>query len=172
MLVQAVSGESFASFMRKHIFELVRLNQTRYLRTSVPQGSDASRGYEVDKGRFVVLPPFTMSWAAGAGAVASDVRDLIAWDNAFFGGRIINTTLVQIATTPSRVENDYAFGWAVDHVKGQRMVWHNGGLPGVHAMNAVFPQSGWQIVVLTNIYTANPEGIAKEFIGILSPRTR
>lgn len=52
------------------------------------------------------------------------------------------------------------------------MVWHNGGLPGVYAMNAVFPQSGWQIVVLTNAYTANAEGIAKELIGILSPRNR
>lgn len=80
MLVQAVSGESYADFLQTRIFVPLGLHEMQYLRTSVPKGPDASHGYKVVKGRFVLLPPFTMSWAAGAGALASDVHDLIAWD--------------------------------------------------------------------------------------------
>lgn len=164
MIVAAVSGESYPSFLREHIIGPLHLQRTSYLRTSIADGSNVSDGYEIVKGHFVASPRFTMSWAASAGALASDTSDLIAWDNAFFGGRVVPPASVRAMTTPPSLKesSDYGFGWVVDRVSGEPMIWHNGALPGAHAMNAVFPRSGLTIVILTNILTARPEEIAED----------
>lgn len=171
MLVHKVSGEPYGTFLTKHILEPLKLDRMQYLRTSIPAGPDSARGYKIVKGHFVALPRFTMSWALSAGALASDVGDLIRWDGAFFGGHVVQPALVRTMTTvpplPKASERDYAFGWVVQNVDDHPMIWHNGGLPGAHAMNAYFPQTGWSIVVLTNLYDADPEDIAKALFAIV-----
>jgi D-alanyl-D-alanine carboxypeptidase len=172
MIVARVSGQSYETYLKAQILDPQRLNHTQYLKTSVAEGNDASHGYKVVHGRAVELPVFTMSWAGAAGALASDAPDLIAWDDAFFHGSVVSRRSVETMTTPSAQAKDYAMGWAVDRVDGARMIWHNGGLPGAHAMNAVFPQSGYEIVVLTNLFSATPEDIAKQIFGALNGRSQ
>lgn len=159
MVVEAVSREPFESFLERHILSQLVMHHTSYLDTSVPQGLDVARGYGVKNGRVSILPPFTMSWAGSAGALASNLGDLVKWDDAFFHGRVIKPTAVAEMTRP--VKRDYGYAWAIDRIDGESMVWHNGGLPGAHAMNAYFPASDMEIVVLTNIFTSDPEGIAR-----------
>jgi hypothetical protein len=65
-------------------------------------------------------------------------------------------------------ERDAGYGWVIDRLRGERMVWHNGALPGAHAMNAFFPRSNMEIVVLTNVVSAKPEEIAKEVRAIVA----
>jgi CubicO group peptidase (beta-lactamase class C family) len=173
LIAARASGMPYAQFLQRTIFTPQHLTQIQYLRTSVPAGQDVTRGYNYTKGRFVVLPPFSMDWANAAGALASDVDGLIRWDNAFFSGAVIPQSAVRVATTPpagivmlaskNRVNNiglGYAFGWVQARAEGRRMIWHNGGLPGARTMNATFPRDGLEIVVLTNMTDARPEDIA------------
>jgi D-alanyl-D-alanine carboxypeptidase len=168
MVVQAVSRETFQSFLERHILSQLAMHHASYLDTSVPQGLDVARGYGIKNGRVSLLPPFTMSWAGAAGALASDAGDLVKWDDAFFHGRVLEPASVVEMTRP--VKRDYGYGWAIDRVDGQRMVWHNGGLPGAHAMNAYFPDSDMEVVVLTNIFTSDPEGIARRVYAVATKR--
>ncbi len=169
MIVGAVSGESYPAFIAQRIFRPLGLIHTQYLLTSVPVGSDVANGYKLKNGRLVQLPRFTMSWARGAGALASTVGDLAAWDAAFFSGKIVRSDLVHTAVTPPHVrgEADYAFGWVVERISGHRMIWHNGGIPGAHAMNAVFPDDDLEIVVLDNRLETDPEDIARQIFKAL-----
>jgi len=167
MIVQAASGESYEDFLNAHIFGPFDMRQTQYLSTSIPQGNDVSHGYEVKAGRLRPLRTFTMSWAGAAGALASSTDNLVKWDGAFFAGRVVSSHAVKVMTTP--VKSDYGYGWVISTVRGDSMIWHNGGLPGAHAMNAYFPKSNLEIVILTNLFDANPEGLAKEIYAEVEP---
>jgi CubicO group peptidase (beta-lactamase class C family) len=180
MLVARVSGMPYSRFLQREIFTPQHLTSTQYLRGSVPAGNDVSRGYNYTKGKFVLLPSFSMEWGNAAGAIASDVSDLIRWDNAYFSGQIIPLQAVRIATTPpphvvmlpskNRKNNlgiGYAFGWVQARAEGRQMIWHNGGLPGARAMNATFPRDALEIIVLTNATTASPEETALKIARVI-----
>jgi CubicO group peptidase (beta-lactamase class C family) len=150
------------------------------LPTNVPAGPDVTRGYNYAKGRFTVIPRFSMDWGNAAGAIASNAADLIRWDHAYFSGNVIPLDDVRIATTPpprivmtpskSRINNlglGYAFGWVQARAEGRQMIWHNGGLPGARAMNATFPRDGLEIIVLTNATDASPEDIALKIARVI-----
>ncbi len=173
MIVSRVSGMPFGRFLQREIFTPQGLDVTQYLRTTVPAGRNVTRGYDYGKKGFTLIPQFSMDWGNAAGAIASNVEDLIRWDNAFFSGAIIPPADVRIATTPpagitmlrskdpaNNLGIGYAFGWVRARAEGRPLIWHNGGLPGARAMNAVFPRSGLEIVVLTNATVADPESVA------------
>jgi D-alanyl-D-alanine carboxypeptidase len=180
MLVARISAMLYSRFLQREIFTPQHLTSTQYLRMSVPSGTDVSRGYDYKKGRFVLLPSFSMDWGNAAGAIASNVSDLIHWDNAYFSGQIIPLQAVRIATTPpphiamlrskNRTNNlglGYAFGWVQARAEGRQMVWHNGGLPGARAMNATFPRDDLEIIVLTNATDASPEDTALKIARVI-----
>ncbi len=173
MLIARVSGMSYPQFVEQHIFDPLDLTSMQYLRTSIPAGDDAANGYNYQKGRFLVIPRESMDWANAAGALASTVTDLIHWDGAYFGNRILPARLVRVATTPpahipmvtskdqkNNLGVGYAFGWARGYFDSRPVIWHNGGLPGARAMNLVYPRDGLEIEVLTNVTDASPEVIA------------
>ena len=174
MLVAKVSGESYEQFLTQEILKPQGLSEMQYLTWSIPVGPDVTRGYNYLKGSYVLVPRYDMTWGGSAGALASTASDLVQWDGAFFGGKVLSQNSVEIATTPphgismglpsgntqSEIATGYGFGWVVGQDEGRRIVWHNGGLIGARAMNATFPDDGLEIVILTNATTADPEAIA------------
>lgn len=173
LIVAQVSGMPYARFLQTNIFDRVGMSSSQYLRWSVPNGSDSTRGYNWSKQGFSLLPNFSMDWGNSAGAIASNAGDLIRWDDAYFSGKVISSASVSVSTQPpphivmqpskSRANNlgiGYAFGWVQARAEGRQLIWHNGGLPGARAMNAVFPRDGLEIVVLTNATQADPEDVA------------
>ena len=181
MLIEKVSGEPYRTFLSQNIFEAQNLTSMQYLTWSIPTGSDVTRGYNYAKGSYTLVPRYDMSWGGAAGAIASNAADLVKWDGAFFDGKVISQSNVEIATTPPRgitlglpagntqstIGEGYGFGWVAGHDEGRRIVWHNGGLIGARAMNAVFPDDGLEIVILTNMTTADPEAISLRIARLL-----
>ncbi len=181
MLVAKVSGEPYEAFLTQNIFRAQDLTAMQYLTWSIPAGNDVTRGYNYAKGTYTLVPRYDMSWGGAAGALASTASDLVKWDGAFFGGKVLSQNSVEIATTPprgitlglhagstqSQIAEGYGFGWVTGHDEGRRIVWHNGGLIGARAMNAVFPDDGLEIVILTNATTADPEAIALRIARLL-----
>ena len=181
MLVAKVSGEPYPQFLEQTIFQAQNLASMQYLTWSIPAGSDVTRGYNYAKGTYALVPRYDMTWGGAAGAIASNASDLVKWDGAFFGGNVVSQSSVEIATTPPRgitmglpagntqseIAEGYGFGWVLGHDEGRRIIWHNGGLIGARAMNAVFPDDGLEIVILTNATTADPEAIALRIARIL-----
>lgn len=165
MVIEAVSGETYERFLRKHILVPLGLERTEYIHTSIPLGSDVARGYTISKNGREVLPRFSLAWTGSAGALASDVVDLVKWDAAFFHGRVVPPAIVRTMTTP--VKSDYGYGWHTYQFAGTRVPWHNGGSPGLHAMNVYYPPADMEVVVLTNLMQSNPEGTAAQIIGVV-----
>lgn len=180
MLVEKIANEPYAQFLQQRIFSPLRLTSTQVMRATPPIGSDVADGYTYAGGRYVPVGPQSMSWANAAGAIASDASDLIAFDGALFGGTLVSPATLHAMLTPpanrpmvpkgsamSALARGYGFAWVLGGDEGRTIEWHNGGLIGGRAMNAVWPADGLEIVVLTNVTTANPENVALEIARVL-----
>ncbi len=178
LLIARVSGQSYWSFLEDDVLHS-RLPNTTYLTMSLPPGNDSSQGYTYAKGTYALVKPYDMSWANSAGALASTVSDVVAWDGLYFGGGIIDAATLRTALTAPRnrpmivsknernnIAQTYASGWVHGQDEGRKLLWHNGGTIGYRAMNLVYPD-GLEVVVLTNATTANPENIALQIARML-----
>jgi CubicO group peptidase (beta-lactamase class C family) len=103
--------------------------------------------------------------AYAAGTLNSNVLDLIAWDAAYFGGKVVSAASVREMTTAPEIAGragDYGFGWILGTVYGRRELWHNGGIPGFSARNAYFPEDRISIAVLANSMEFDAGPIVRE----------
>jgi D-alanyl-D-alanine carboxypeptidase len=171
MLIATVSGRPYDQALRAAILDPQALLATEYLRRLTPPGTDVAHGYGYGyaKQGFVTVPDMPMAWGNAAGALASNVADLIRWDGAFFGGKVVDTAAVRTMTTAPKLAapvskepllRGYAFGWVIGTGNGRRIVWHNGGVIGGRAMNATFPATGLEVIVMMNVTAASPEKVA------------
>lgn len=181
MLVAKESGEPYEKFVSDNILKPQGLDSMQFPIWSIPPGDDVSRGYTYGKGTNALVPRYDMSWAGAAGALASNAPDLVKWDGAFFGGKVITPASVRIATTPpngitmglppksieGQIGQGYAFGWVVGHDEGRKLIWHNGGVIGARTVNMTFPGDGLDVVVFTNATTGEPETIALRIARLL-----
>lgn len=180
MLLEKITGEPYAQFLQQRIFSPLHMTSTQVMRSTPPVGTDVADGYTYAAGRYAPVAPQSMSWANAAGAIASDAHDLIAFDGALFGGDVVSPASLHAMLTPpanrpmvpkgsamSALARGYGFAWVLGADESRQIEWHNGGLIGGRAMNAVWPADGLEIVVLTNVTTANPENVALEIARIL-----
>ncbi len=166
-VVERASGLAFSDYLRRGIVEPLHLSSLSYGRPE--SGSDVAVGYT----RAFPAPVWSAAFSRGAGALWGSVADLLLLDEAFFGGRFLSTETVRTMTSkqPLRdgVLSEYAFGWFVSELGGHKQLWHNGGVPGFSARNAVFPDDRLAVVVLGNSSTFDEEPIVRGVLGLIDP---
>jgi len=142
-VIEAVSSQSYASYLASNIFQPLGLSSTSYLQ---PDGAALGVGIVPDPSLFF-----------SAGALWSNVQDLATWDAALLSGKVIPLPLFDVMVTPSRVPNypqggptDYAMGWVQDTEVGHPFIWHNGETYSYTSINGMFLDDGFSVAVLTN----------------------
>jgi hypothetical protein len=103
-----------------------------------------------------------MSWAGGAGALYSTVGDLFRWNEALFGGRVLNAESFKAATTPVELPKNvdgmkYGYGLLLYEVKRLPAIGHGGGLNGWSSDLIRLPAQNTTVVVLANALPGPPE---------------
>jgi uncharacterized protein YneR len=84
-----------------------------------------------------------------AGALYSTTEDLLRWEQALFGGKILSASSLQKMTKPFK--EDYACGLQVETVKGRKVISHGGAIEGFNTFLAYYPDSKITVVVLANL---------------------
>lgn len=171
-IVARVSGVPYEQYIREHIFKPAGMSNSAFVRDE-PSLPAMATGYEIGKGPPRVAPAIQDGWAGGAGAIVSTALDLAKWDAAFFGGKIVSPQDVTLATTsatlPDGESTRYGFGWGIDTLDSQPMIWHNGGSLGFVSQNDYFPVQREAIVVLTNDNGPSAAAIAERVFETLNP---
>ncbi len=171
-VVERASGMPFDAYLRAHVLAPAGMTRTATI-ADEPKLTDLAVGYDGPAGQPHPTRPFADGWAGAAGNLVADVDDVVKWDDAFFGGRIVAPADVALATTPVTLADGsstgYGFGWVVDTFDGRKRLWHNGGTVGQGAANMVFPAENLRIVVLLNTAAVPPEAIAGRVFEALHP---
>lgn len=174
-VIEQVSGQSYSDFLQQHIFTPVGMTGTRYNADHLQAGDKAAVGHaKYDFSQLRTVAPLTWSNNAGAGGLYSSVHDMARWMNVQLGhGVLENGTPLftpktqqamwqvitpQVVADPAVPElaaakpnfAGYGEGWSLSDFRGQKLVWHTGGWPGMVSRVTLVPEQKLGIVVLTN----------------------
>lgn len=162
MVIEKVSGESYAAYLATHVFPKAGLVNTRYCDETALLPHRA-HGYELTKTRLVNASPIDMSTPFSAGALCSTVSDLLRWSMALDAMKVVSaTSFAQMTSPPTLADgtpSDYGFGLVIDRLEGHRTIAHNGGINGFVSELHDYPDDRVIIVVLTNTVSAAASSI-------------
>jgi CubicO group peptidase (beta-lactamase class C family) len=171
LVVEAVSGEPFALFLKKNIFEPLGMNHTVAYQNGISTVDNRAFGHSRTDTGFVQTDQSVTSAVLGDGGIYSSVEDLFKWDQDLSGNRLISGALRQQSFTPA-VLNDgsktkYGFGWYAEPYKGHESIYHTGSTRGFR--NAIFrlPDRQLTIIILTNRNEGEPVDIAKKIADLM-----
>ncbi|HEY1773221.1 MAG TPA: serine hydrolase domain-containing protein [Gammaproteobacteria bacterium] len=156
LVIQHVSGQSYYDYVQQHIFAPAGMVDTGNWPadadipnravgyTYMGQPSGAPRKSNV----------FMLQRGGSAGGGYSTVEDLLRFAEALEGGKLLDAQYTrlalsgQVATTRPAVK--YGFGMEEQMANGVRIVGHGGGGPGIQGILDIYPDSGYEVAILSN----------------------
>ncbi|OJU17725.1 MULTISPECIES: serine hydrolase domain-containing protein [unclassified Sphingomonas] len=118
-------------------------------------------------GKFANAPFISMTVPGGAGAMRSSATDLVRWNAALFGGKVLSPASFQAMIAPGRLKDgeksgaaiakasgkprgDYGMGLFIDDLGGHPKISHGGGINGFNSSLSEFPRDHISVAVLAN----------------------
>ncbi len=152
VIIGKVTGTPYPALVESVLFSPLGLGSSSYCHNSrlIPK---RAQGYLVDQGVVVNDHPISMNIPGGAGALCSTVLDLLAWQRALDGGRVLGPeqlTAMRTGHVKSGASGQYGYGVGVGALQGHAQVAHSGGINGFSAWLASYPDDRLTVVVLTN----------------------
>ena len=123
-----------------------------------------AHGYQIRDGALVNIRYDDHS-AYAAGGLRSTVDDLSKWHEAYIGGRLIPSDLLEAALHV--YAGPYGYGWQVIELFDRPMHNHTGGIGGFSSHLAYYPDDDVLIIVLSNVEDENTKGTACDLAAIL-----
>lgn len=165
-IVEKVAGESYESFVRKNVFDPLKMTNTGYDHHETILKNRAT-GYSLGKGLKVNSLPIDMTIPHGAGALYSTVEDLFLWNEALFSDKLLSAKSREAMMTP--VKNGYGYGIGMNEQLKRKTVSHSGGINGFSTILVRFPEEKITIVVLRNADygSPNPGKVALDLAAIV-----
>ncbi|HJU67645.1 MAG TPA: serine hydrolase [Gemmatimonadaceae bacterium] len=152
IIVQRVSGRSFADFTRTEIFEPLGMTRTSWRDDYTRVVKGRATAYSPTRTGFRLNMPFEN--VHGNGGLLTTVEDLLRWSANFDHGRVGGPALLREQVRAARLTNgrdiEYAAGLTVARYRGVAEVSHSGSTAGYRAFLTRYPEHGLAVAVLCN----------------------
>jgi D-alanyl-D-alanine carboxypeptidase len=159
MIIERASGKPYATVLEDEFYKPLGLSQTYYC-SQKPIIKHRAQGYDRAGRQLVNTEYLSMTQPFSAGALCSTVGDLVAWQRALVGGRVVRPGSYTAMTTPEPLIDGkpltYGYGLGVSTLAKHRKVSHGGGINGFITDLAYFPDDTLHVVVLANTSPSNP----------------
>lgn len=159
-IIEKLTGQSYAANLEQYIFQPLGMTNTYY---ALPPAGSSATGYTNNGAGLVPAIVWDRSAAFAAGALSTNVYDLVAWDNALINGKVVSPASFNAMTTSNGFTipggGSYGFGLGLWTFNNRPIIWHNGQIGGFTAETAVILNSGFAVVVLTNDQDADPDAV-------------
>lgn len=162
-IVEKVSGQSYAAFLADNIFKPLGMADTGYDTHAAVLPHRAS-GYAPSAAGPVNADYIDMSIPQGAGGLYSTTRDLLKWETALFGGRLLKPESLRAMITPYK--NNYALGVAVLTPDGSTLITHSGGIEGFNSWLGYDPDRKLAVIVLANLNGGAADRIGRSLMTV------
>ena len=165
-IIETVSGQSYADYVREHIFQPLGMEHSHYGGPQLIPGR--VQGYAEGPDGVVNAPYLSMTQPHAAGSLLSTVDDLARWNAALFGGEVISAeSLARMTTEFTLADGEgtgYGYGLAIGTFRGEPSIAHGGGIHGFATDGMCLPESRVYVAVLSNNpnNTVSPTFLATE----------
>lgn len=154
MIVEKITGQSFATFLKHHIFDPLSMTGTVAFENGISAVAHRAYGYAYENGRFILRDQSLTSAVLGDGGIYSSIEDLYKWDQALYTDRLVDPQTLAMAFTPAVLADgtqlDYGFGWRIDKYRGFARMHHTGQTCGFTTIIQRYPEQRFSIIILTN----------------------
>jgi D-alanyl-D-alanine carboxypeptidase len=172
MILEKVSGRTWAQFLSERIFQPLGMAATRAndLIDVIPHRASGYT-WQNDRLQNALYVSPTHKWAAGA--VVSSVADLARWDAALSSAKLLPRPVLGQSWTPAKlasgVEAPYGFGNELSRDHGHRVAGHQGGGMAFNATMLRFVDDRLTIIVLCNLTQAPSRAMARHIAQFYLP---
>lgn len=174
LVIEKVSGMPYETFVQQRLFDPVGMKSSYYCSESKVRKNHA-HGYDTEAGTLVLKGYLDHLWPYSAGSLCSNTADLVAWNRALHGGKVLTPASYTEMTSPG-VLNDgtrvrYGMGIGLADIGGRRAIAHGGGINGFLSESQYYPDDDLVIVVLQNTAgPVNPRDLARQIAdAVLGP---
>jgi D-alanyl-D-alanine carboxypeptidase len=181
MIIEKVTGDSFASQLTRRITGPLRLATT----CLAPYTCAASDAGKMPAGYFYIaggppsligkaMPPLALTWAQAAGGIVSSLADLAIWDRVLYSGELLparqqhqleslvsETTGKPMRRTAPGGPNGYGLGVQQQNSRQTGPYWaYEGQAFGARVLNLYFPRTGMSIALAVNSSTITNDDLS------------
>jgi len=172
LLVERVSKESFADFVKENIFQACGMDNTyTFSYQVIDTVSNRAIGYN-RRGRRLFRYDFEPNdMILGDKSVFSNVEDLFKYDRALNSYKLVSKESLTEAYTKGKTTSryprvfDYGFGWRIKDENGNHLIYHNGLWHGFTSTITHEVNSDITIIMLNNT-TASISAIKRDLLRI------
>ncbi|MCB0688743.1 MAG: beta-lactamase family protein [Saprospiraceae bacterium] len=170
MIIEKVSGISFAQFVDQEIFQPLGMKHSMFLDNASRMIPNRAWGYHCTTDGEVenMLMRFDL---VGSGGLYTTVEDLYLWDQNFYNSKIGGKDFIAQLLTVGKLNNGenlkYAFAIVKDELIGHKLIGHSGSLGGYRAQFMQFPEDHLSIIILGNFSNFKPGERAHDIAKIL-----
>jgi CubicO group peptidase (beta-lactamase class C family) len=162
-VVEQASGSSYAQYVQRHLFNPADMQQSSFGDVYDQPGvaSEQAHGRVWNDEEMLDPPdPIHMSVFGGAGGLVSSPVDLVKWNTALYGGKILGPQSLAELTTAG--EHRYGYGLAVDHGYGQPVYSFPAAIDGFNGSMIYFAEDDTTVVVLCNTEVVPASRVAQD----------
>ncbi len=175
MCLTSASGSDWSTLIEERLFKPLGMTSTDTSVTAALADPRVAKGYlwDAQEKKLVHQPMRNVDVVAPAGAINSNVRDMIQWvrlqlgRGEFDGTRLISAQQHQETWTRHITMQggvDYGLGWFLRTWEGRRVVDHAGGIDGFTAEVAMLPDDNLGFVLLMNQFACPLGETSREIV--------
>lgn len=174
MLVEKVSGESFAAFMRNNVFDPLGMHNSfvfePHMNMSHAQTRGVAAGHE-RSGRYTrIIPVDHVDGITGDKGIYSTTEDLLKWDNALEMNILLSEESLKLAFERGRLHSGYAlnygFGFRLQKKGNEDIMYHHGWWRGFRTSYVRIPDQ--TLIVILNNTNASINGLDRQLQNIMN----
>ena len=165
-VIQRATKKSLAQFAADNIFQPLGMVHTLFYDDNTLVVPNRVAAYGPGKNDHFAVDWSTTYHLVGGGGLMSNLDDLRLWDGNFYSNKLGKGTLLRELESHGVLNNgnqiNYAMGLDLGDYRGLPTVEHSGALFGYRTEFLRFPQQRFSVIVLCNLSSAYPEGLARK----------
>jgi CubicO group peptidase (beta-lactamase class C family) len=154
MIIEKLSGKSFAEFLDDNIFTPLRMENTVAFEKGISTVRNRAYGYTIDSTGIHRTDQNVTSAVLGDGGIYSSTRDLFKWDQSLYTNKILSEENLEASFTRQKTsdgeEFDYGYGWRLENYSGMEVTYHTGSSIGFRTILYRIPAEKFSVIILTN----------------------
>jgi CubicO group peptidase (beta-lactamase class C family) len=157
LIIEKTSGVTYQQFLADNIFKPLGMKDSGYDSNSIIIARHAS-GYVPGHDGMAVAGYSDMTVPYAAGALYSTTHDILTWDQALFGSKVLKPASLKAMTTPGL--GDYGFGFWIHTAEGHTDVSHPGAIDGFNTAGHYLTTDKLAVIVLGNLNGPGPDALS------------
>ena len=173
LIVERAAGVGFGAFLRRRIFDPLRMRNTVAYEAGVSEVAHRAFGHSraAPASSWTRADQSPTSATLGDGGIYSSIDDLARWDAALYDSRLLQAESLRAAFAPQVATPDpavhYGFGWRVSGAA----LWHSGETAGFRNVIVRHPERRLSVILLTNRDAPEPYATAAAVAALYAGRS-